>query len=335
MGKRTLPVDYTKRETPPDYKCDKCGATGCKLWREYQTFADSTLLLCCDCAAKDQGKDISDIDERGKHGSKYGRSDQIGCYIPAVPTEEDDTFWGYTSVPQAGCDWWYGLPTRAGGPSARIKKKDKPSKRKSGTDKHKPRIHVEPGVSDGITGALQRVADDDGTERDWRNGITVPRPRMWDERPDLIGQTVVPHTCHAKMHGDNDGCICEFIGKRVVIECIYETPFVGTPSYHIKGSKKRVQEREFSDETKGKEPDVVEGYILEGPDGKFLTAGFVWLPAKTALDGYLHNTQVVRDLLEADFPSGRPVRAHPAKSRLDGGGKQITGEPILFDRLTP
>ncbi|HOI96943.1 MAG TPA: hypothetical protein PLA19_00355 [Candidatus Pacearchaeota archaeon] len=43
---------------------------------------------------------------------KKGEGDQIGWLIPAVPAEGNDTYWGYTSVPQAGCNWWDKLPTR-------------------------------------------------------------------------------------------------------------------------------------------------------------------------------------------------------------------------------
>ena len=106
-------VDYSKRETPPNYKCSKCDATSCKLWREYQTLLKHQSLFCAKCAAKDQKEDISDIDADGRRKLEDfgGRTDQIGWYIPAVPAEENDTYWGYTSVPQAGCDWWRNLPT--------------------------------------------------------------------------------------------------------------------------------------------------------------------------------------------------------------------------------
>src|SRR3989338_10954013 len=196
--------------------------------------------------------------------------------------------------------------------------------------KHSSQVNVSGGSSGGLDDAVQRVIADQGTEHDWRNSITVPRPRMWEKRPDLIGKTVIPHTCEARVHGDNEGCICDLIGKPVVITKIDESGFVGTPSYHIKGSNKRVRESEFSDETLGKDPDVVEGYILENADGNFLTAGVVWMSAKKPLDGYLHNTQVVRDLLSTDFSNGRPVKAHPASSKLDGGQKRITGDAVKF-----
>ena len=34
----------------------------------------------------------------------------IGWLVPAVPTEEGNTFWGYTSVPYQGVYWWDNLP---------------------------------------------------------------------------------------------------------------------------------------------------------------------------------------------------------------------------------
>ena len=94
---------------PENYKCAQCGATGCKLWREYHTV--SPQLLCARCAAADQREDVSDIDAYGRRSFHGGRIDQIGWYVPAVPTEEGGGYWGYTSVPQPGCNWWRKLPT--------------------------------------------------------------------------------------------------------------------------------------------------------------------------------------------------------------------------------
>ncbi len=99
---------------PYDYKCSKCGATGCKLWREFfNTYADDIDLYCVDCAAKDQNRDVSDMNSEGLRMDVLGETDQIGLLVPAVPTEAGDSFWGYTSVPQPGCDWWANLPNRA------------------------------------------------------------------------------------------------------------------------------------------------------------------------------------------------------------------------------
>lgn len=139
------PVDYTKVKTPSSYTCGKCGASGVKLWRDYQTFLNNQTLLCLNCACEEQGK-VRTLTEDGAslytdkvhhwyrtansepgwwHGfdpakgppenaietkSDRERTDQIGWRIPAVPTEENDTFWGYTSVPEPGCIWWRNLP---------------------------------------------------------------------------------------------------------------------------------------------------------------------------------------------------------------------------------
>jgi hypothetical protein len=104
------------------YVCTGCGAANCRLWREYQTMACYTRLLCCDCAEKDQQKKCHMPDSRDptKKALVYDAelkcerhtSDQIGWFIPAVPTDDWDTFWGYTSVPYAGVTWWYNLPLR-------------------------------------------------------------------------------------------------------------------------------------------------------------------------------------------------------------------------------
>ncbi len=64
-----------------------------------------------------------------------------------------------------------------------------------------------------------------------------------EERPEIVGQNVVVRRCHAKRHGDNNGCLCDMVGQEVEISGIYESQYVGTPSYHIKGSTKRIQER--------------------------------------------------------------------------------------------
>ncbi len=117
-----MPVDYQTTKTPKSYRCGTCGAYGCKLWREYQTFLEYQTLVCCDCAGKEQKKDVSKIDPNGLVPWSMGKyadgteavqwTDQIGWRIPAIPTEEGDTYWGYTSVPQAGVVWWRRLPTR-------------------------------------------------------------------------------------------------------------------------------------------------------------------------------------------------------------------------------
>lgn len=99
-------IDYASPNTPPEYKCSQCGATGIKMWRQYQTFADNIDLLCADDAMKAEKKKGT-VGDDGKWDDGYGRTDQIGGCVPAVPTEE-----GYTSVPFKGVQWWKKLPLR-------------------------------------------------------------------------------------------------------------------------------------------------------------------------------------------------------------------------------
>ncbi len=125
---------YSDSVVSPQYHCGKCGAQGVKLWREYQTFLNHQSLLCAVCACEEQnasqqvhghGKTFS-VEQKanGKvcvtttyckerdpklfaifNGVDRG-GDQIGWRIPAVPTEDGTTYWGYTSVPTEGVIWW-------------------------------------------------------------------------------------------------------------------------------------------------------------------------------------------------------------------------------------
>lgn len=92
--------------SPEHYRCGECHATGVKLWREYNTFLNHQHLYCRACAVKDQGKTPEDLE-----GYDSERCDQIGWLVPAVPTRDGSTFWGYSSVPQGLCNWWFSLPT--------------------------------------------------------------------------------------------------------------------------------------------------------------------------------------------------------------------------------
>lgn len=95
---------------PYNYRCGTCGATSVKLWRYWNNVRP---LLCCNCAAKEVGEDINDIDERGLHTSKQGdKTDQIGGFIPAIPDRESGGYWSYTSFPNKMITWWEQLPTK-------------------------------------------------------------------------------------------------------------------------------------------------------------------------------------------------------------------------------
>jgi len=84
---------YDLNTAPPGYRCGKCDLRGVKLWRE--SHSSHVDLRCAACAGATD--DLAD-------------SDQIGCHVPAVPDEDGKSWWGYTSVPQAGCEWWARLP---------------------------------------------------------------------------------------------------------------------------------------------------------------------------------------------------------------------------------
>ncbi len=93
-------VDYASTQVPTDYRCADCGATGCRMYREYNTFLEHQRLRCTACALKDQKKNAPD----------NARAHTIEWLVAAVPTEDNESYWGYTSVPQAGVEWWDRLP---------------------------------------------------------------------------------------------------------------------------------------------------------------------------------------------------------------------------------
>ena len=107
------PFSYVAGEVPETYKCQICGQVHVKLWRKSNTFLNHQTLVCASCLSRmhKQGNFLPKL-IKTKHGFHWTRndrlqpSDQLGDFMPAVPTEENDTFWGYTSVPKAGCKWW-------------------------------------------------------------------------------------------------------------------------------------------------------------------------------------------------------------------------------------
>jgi len=116
-------MKYSNSKPPKKYKCSKCGAHGCKLWREYQTFCPD--LYCAPCAIKCQEryKDIpvkkilATMRPDGQHEliefPDWGKGqfgDQFSWMVPAVPDEEEIGYWGYTSTPTSGIEWWKALP---------------------------------------------------------------------------------------------------------------------------------------------------------------------------------------------------------------------------------
>lgn len=84
-----------------NYRCEACGVTWCRLWRQYQTVAPR--LLCANCVERDQGEMIDPV-----------RPWDCGWFVLAVPDEDFETYWGYTAVPQAALARWNALPARLG-----------------------------------------------------------------------------------------------------------------------------------------------------------------------------------------------------------------------------
>lgn len=91
---------YSSGGTPLSYVCEDCGAEGVRLYRRYQTMLDSQKLRCTECALKNQNR--TEPDQPSAHS--------IGWLVAAVPTEDGQTYWGYTSVPDDGVKWWDNLP---------------------------------------------------------------------------------------------------------------------------------------------------------------------------------------------------------------------------------
>jgi hypothetical protein len=104
------PFKYTSG-TPEGYECYRCHVTGVKLWREWNTFLDHQRLLCYACVNVEKPDAIAEHEKFKKdYPGMMDNTDQLGGMAPAVPTEDGSTFWGYSSVPQAGVEWWKALP---------------------------------------------------------------------------------------------------------------------------------------------------------------------------------------------------------------------------------
>ena len=93
------PFSYSIHNTPEGYICSECGATGVRLYRQYQTYASNISLKCRSCAIKENSKEPIIDNEHS-----------IGWLVAAVPTEDGETYWGFSSVPQIGVEWWNNLP---------------------------------------------------------------------------------------------------------------------------------------------------------------------------------------------------------------------------------
>lgn len=84
---------------PTKYACNTCGASGVRLWREYQVAYSELYCVTCALASSHAGSATVD---------SLRDSDAIGWLVPVVPS--DDGWWGYHSVTVDGAAWWYSLP---------------------------------------------------------------------------------------------------------------------------------------------------------------------------------------------------------------------------------
>lgn len=103
------PFKYAQKYLPPGYKCFKCGAVGCKLWRPACGVDD---FECAACLVKHG--ETKEIDRFGFGMWQSRRLCALNDKVPCVPDEDGTTMWGYTSIPQAGVVWWMRLPLLPG-----------------------------------------------------------------------------------------------------------------------------------------------------------------------------------------------------------------------------
>jgi len=114
----------------------------------------------------------------------------------------------------------------------------------------KPKVYVRgPGVDDPLLHTpLMREAMEFSNSPVWEeamDNLLVPMPKVYEERPELIGQKVTVYRCCGNKHeSDNNGCLCGLIGQEVEISGI-ESGCGLIPSYCIRGSTKAIQECEF------------------------------------------------------------------------------------------
>jgi hypothetical protein len=99
-----------------DYRCADCRTGNRKLWRPAQTFDPD--ILCWRCVyLRQPGEKFKGIFQDGTVPYPYDEDPRhprthclAGFYVPAVPVDGEDAYWGYSSVPDMELDWWTGLP---------------------------------------------------------------------------------------------------------------------------------------------------------------------------------------------------------------------------------
>lgn len=103
------PFRYKDGTTPEGYVCKDCGAKGVRLYREYNTFLEYQHLSCRACA-RQRFPEYCTPEKDAQRLLHSPEEHSIGGVVAAVPTEDGSTYWGFTSVPQPGVEWWNNLP---------------------------------------------------------------------------------------------------------------------------------------------------------------------------------------------------------------------------------
>jgi hypothetical protein len=102
-------VNYSKAPIPADYRCDDCLKHGVQLWRHLAMKISDTPLLCSFCA---EARERSWRGENWKSLFSRNLSTSIGDFVPAIPIEGENSFWGNTSIPENRSNWWKNLPVK-------------------------------------------------------------------------------------------------------------------------------------------------------------------------------------------------------------------------------
>lgn len=183
----------------------------------------------------------------------------------------------------------------------------------------------------------------------WQDGISVPMPKIYIPDKDFIGKKVILHMC--EFHEDCDpapgysrkevsltgNCNCKLKGKTVTITRLKQTErarFYRSICYTIAESKNLIHESEFSPESRAERLGITAGYVIEGTQNHFLSAGFNYIKKDRVADGYVHNTGVIKALLKSKWKADcTPTKAYQAEVTLDTNITRIVGEPLTWKQL--
>lgn len=86
------------------YECTECKAEGVKLWRTVASCAQAIDLYCRSCA---KAREVDQIKEYASFSrdTDFG----IGDLLPALPTEDNESFWFVACAPPEVIDRWQAL----------------------------------------------------------------------------------------------------------------------------------------------------------------------------------------------------------------------------------